>query len=537
MELNFKEIIDQIVRVKQISREKVISVVKKALEAAVEKKLGNEIDVEIMYDDETGELSAFLFREVVEKVENKLLEISLEEARELEDESVSLGDTLGIQMDNRELGRIAAQAAKQKLVEEFKSIEADVVYEEFKDRQGEIITGSVRRDERNGTVVDVGKSEAFLPYKNKIPGERFKVGSRIKAYISRIEKTKTHECNIILSRDEPLFLVKLFELEVPEIAEGIVTIEGVARDPGHRSKISVRTHDSDVDPVGACVGMKGSRIQNIVHELSGEKIDIVPWHPDPVKYICNTLSPVDVAQILIEEEEKSMDVIVPDDQLSIAIGKGGENVRLASQLTGWNIDIQSESQMKMMQNEAKRRLLYIEDVDESLAESLIKLGYTTLEDLAGQDPETLAELPDLTIDEAKNLIKEVKGLLESGPSVIELDKEIEEKLDVPVTSLDCVNEEMGLMLNDRGYYTLVDIQSEPDTKSFAENAHINIRRARQIRYSLQLFADNATGRDSFDRDTLNPDDVFDFSRLEEKDDGSESDENKENGDDKDKDET
>lgn len=297
----------------------------------------------------------------------------------------------------------------------------------------------------------------------------------------------------------------------------------MARDPGHRSKISVRSTDSDVDPVGACVGLKGSRIQNIVHELSGEKIDIVPWDEDPVKYICNTLSPVEVSQIVIDEDEHSMDVIVPDDQLSVAIGRGGENVRLASQLTGWNIDIQSESQMKMMLEEARRRLLFIDGVNDSMADSLIKLGYTTLEDIVAAEPGSLAELPDISKNHASKIVKQAGEMLEKGMGTIEIEKDLEEKLDVPTTTLRCINEELAEYLQERGYLTLADIQSEPDTDTFSKNAELSLRRARQIRYSLSTHIDELTGVKRLRAGEIDADAVFDFSRIETTDD--EGDEN------------
>ncbi|HOW50449.1 MAG TPA: transcription termination factor NusA [bacterium] len=513
MDFNLKELIDQLVKMKGIERPVVIDILKDALYKAVQKKLGAEADIDIIYDDASGELQAFYFREVVETVRDEDFEITLDAAHELNPDAV-VGDTLGIKMEATELGRIAAQVAKQIIVQKIKTIEGDNIFNEFKDRKSEIVTGTVRRYERGGLVVDIGKAEAFLPFNQQIPSDKFKVNERIKALIYDVVKT-TQGCNIILSRVNTLFLVKLFEIEVPEIAEGIVKIEGVARDPGHRSKIAVRSIDHDVDPVGACVGMKGSRIQNIVHELSGEKIDIVPWDDDSVRYICNTLSPVEVSQIIIDEDEHSMDVIVSDDQLSVAIGRGGENVRLASQLTGWNIDIQSESQMQMMLEEAKRRLLFIEGIDESMADSFIKLGYTTLEDITTAEPATLSEIPSVTTERAISIIAQAKEMMEKGMGNIEIDKELEEKLNIPVTVLKGVNEELAGYLAERGYHTLADIQSEADTESFAKNAELSLRRARQLRYSLQMHIDELNGK-TIQRRTgvVDADSFFDFSKIE-----------------------
>lgn len=518
MDFNLRELVDQLVKMKGIKRELIVDILKEALYQAVKKKLGADADIDIMFDDATGELQAFYFREVVEDEGDPQLDISLDEARKLDPE-VQIGDTLGVKMEAEELGRIAAQVAKNVIVQKIKTLEGDIIYNEFKDRQNEIITGTVRRFEKGGIIVDIGKTEAYLPYSQHIPSDRFRINDRIKAFITEVQKS-SQGCNILLSRIHTMFLIKLFELEVPEIAEGIVKIEGVARDPGHRSKISVRSIDNDVDPVGACVGMKGSRIQNVVHELSGEKIDIIPWDEDSVRYICNTLSPVEVSQIIIDEDEHSMDVIVPDDQLSVAIGRGGENVRLASQLTGWSIDIQSESQMAMMLEEAKRRLLFIEGVDESIADSLIKLGYTTLEDLTSVSPEILSELPDITTEKAVSIIEQAEKMLEKGMGVIDIDNVLEEKLDVPTTTLKCVNEELAEYIAEKGYHTLADIQSEPDTESFAKNAELSLRRARQIRYSLQMHIDELEGGSSSKDGKLNADSFFDFSRIEEAEKGS-----------------
>lgn len=522
MDFNLKELIDQLVKMKGIKRELLIDILKEALYKAVQKKLNEDADIDIMYDDDTGELEAYYFREVVETVQDKNLEMDMEEAMKLNPD-VELGEVLGVKIPSVELGRIAAQVAKQTIIQKLKTLEGDLVYDEFKDREYEIITGTVRRYEKSGIIIDIGKAEAYMPFSQLIPGERFRNNDRIKALILEVSKNQ-QGCSIVLSRINTRFIIKLFELEVPEINDEVVIIEGVARDPGHRSKISVKSIDKDVDPVGACVGLKGSRIQNIVHELSGEKIDIVPWHDDSVQYICNTLSPVEVNQIVIDEEEHSMDVIVPDDQLSVAIGRGGENVRLASQLTGWSIDIQSESQMSMMLEEAKRRLLFIDGVDSSIADSLITLGYTTLEDVIDATIPTLSELPDITTDLAEKIVLQAKEMLEKGMSSIEIDEELEEKLSIPTSSLNCINEDQQRHLEEKGYLNLADIESEPDTETFAKNAELSLRRGRQIRYSLQMFIDDLYGRKtSKSGKVANADSFFDFSKIEE---ASEDDESK-----------
>src|SRR5438105_3068062 len=290
------------------------------------------------------------------------------------------------------LGRIAAQTAKQVIIQRMREAERENVYNEFKDRKGELISGTVRRFERGNLIVEIGRNEAILPVREQVPRESYRAGDRIVAYVVDVEKNARGP-QIVLSRTHKGLLEKLFETEVPEIYEKIVRIESSAREPGARAKIAVSSRDRDVDPVGACVGMKGSRVQAVVQELRGEKIDIVPYSEDPARFVCNAIAPAEVARVLIDAETHTMELIVPDDKLSLAIGKKGQNVRLASQLTGWRIDIHSESKVKELEEQARRSMAEIEGDSEDLASTLFKLGWRSADDVARAKVEELAGVP------------------------------------------------------------------------------------------------------------------------------------------------
>lgn len=340
-QVNLKHVIDQIVKEKGIDRSVVIEALEQAVLTAANKKFRNTRDLEAHYNEELAEVELFEFVEVVEEVTDSYRQITLEEARE-EDPEVEIGDSIGMKIEDSSFSRIAAQTAKQVIIQRVREAERDTIYNEYKDRVGELVNGSVRRFERGDLIVDLGRAEAILPHKNLAPREVYRQGDRIRALIEDIRLT-TKGPQIILSRTSPQVLAKLFEAEVPEIAEGIVEIMAVVREPGSRAKIAVHSHDSDVDPVGACVGMRGSRVQNVVSELRGEKIDIIPWSEDVARFACNALQPAVVTKVYVDDATRSMEIIVADDQLSLAIGKKGQNVRLAAKLTGWRIDIKSET--------------------------------------------------------------------------------------------------------------------------------------------------------------------------------------------------
>ncbi|PLX96936.1 MAG: transcription termination/antitermination protein NusA [Desulfuromonas sp.] len=341
MVVNLNHIIDQVVKDKGIDRAVLVEALESAVLSAANKKYRNTRDLEAHYNDDAGEVELFEFVTVVDEVLDSYKEIDLEEAREI-DPDVEVGDSLGMKIDASNFSRIAAQTAKQVIIQKVREAEREGVYNEFKDRVGELVNGIVRRYERGDLIIDLGRAEALLPHREQVPRENYRQGDRVRAYISDV-KMSPKGPQIILSRTHPGVVAALFHFEVPEISEGIVEIKAVAREPGSRAKIAVVSHDPDVDPVGACVGMRGSRVQNVVSELRGEKIDIIPWTPDIARFACSALAPADVTRIYVDNEELAMEIIVPDDQLSLAIGKKGQNVRLAAKLTGWKIDIKSET--------------------------------------------------------------------------------------------------------------------------------------------------------------------------------------------------
>jgi N utilization substance protein A len=396
--------IDQVSRDKGIDSKILIDALEEAVRSAAKKKFGPDYELEVNFNKEIGEIEVFEFKEVVDKVRDERLQVSLEEARKLDPES-EIGDSLGIKMDTDTLGRIAAQSARQVIMQRLREAERDAVYEDFKDRKGEIINGIVQRFEKGAIIANLGKAEVELPLKEQIPNETFTQGDRIRAYIYDV-KQYSKGSQIILSRTHPNFLSALFEGEVPEISENIVKIMQVAREPGSRAKIAVASKDKDVDPVGACVGMKGSRVQAVVQELRGEKIDIVPWDPDPAKFVCNALAPAEILRVIVDEENRSMEVVVPDDQLSLAIGKRGQNVRLASRLTNWKLDVISESEYNSKLKEGYKSLLKLSGVGEKLATALYEMGFSSAEDIAKSEPADLATVKGISERRAQELIQE-----------------------------------------------------------------------------------------------------------------------------------
>jgi N utilization substance protein A len=406
------KVLEQVGREKGVERDTLIQTLEEAVKAAARKKLGQNYDLEINFNEELGEIEIFEFKEVVEKVTNPNLEISLEEARENDPDAV-IGDSIGMRMETDELGRVAAQSAKQVIMQRLREAERNIVYDDFKDRRGEIIHGIVQRFDKGAIIVNLGKAEAELPVKEQIPKESYKQGDRIRAYILEV-KQFSRGPQIILSRTHPNFLSMLFENEVPEISEGIVSIIQVAREPGSRAKIAVTSRDVDVDPVGACVGMKGSRVQAVVQELRGEKIDIVTWDPDPAKFICNALAPAEIVRVIVDETNHSMVVVVPDDQLSLAIGRRGQNVRLASKISGWNLDVTSESEYNKDLKDSYNSLLSLEGVGEAIATELYQEGFRSIEDIASTSVDELANINGLSKKDAEELIVTAKEYLKEG---------------------------------------------------------------------------------------------------------------------------
>lgn len=334
--------IEQLEKEKGINKNLLIDAIRVALVSAYRKNFGTAQNVKIVINDD-GEIKVYAQKEVREKVENDFLQISIEDAKKI-NENYEIGDIVDIEVTPKDFGRIAAQTAKQVVIQKIRETERGIIYEEFINKENDIITGIIQRIEKGNVIIDLGKTEAILPAAERVQNEKYEIHSRIKVYVLEVKKT-TKGPQIIVSRTHPGLIKRLFELEVPEIYDGIVEIMGIAREPGSRTKIAVKSKVENIDPVGACVGQKGSRVQSIVNELKGEKIDIIKWSKDPAEYIASSLSPSKVTSIEINEKEKSAKVVVPDYQLSLAIGKDGQNARLAAKLTGWKIDIKSESQV------------------------------------------------------------------------------------------------------------------------------------------------------------------------------------------------
>jgi N utilization substance protein A len=399
------KVIGEVEKEKGLEKDVIIEALEAAMLTAARKRKGLVADLEANFDPETGEVNVIEFKKVVETVENPDLEITLDQALAIEDDpDLQIGDEIGLLIPTEELGRIAAQTAKQVIIQRVREADRDVVFEAFKDRRGELISGTVRRIERGNIMVDLLKAEAILPYREQLPRENVRPGDRIEALVLEVRK-EARGSQIVLSRAHPDFVVKLFEREVPEIYEGIVSIKAVAREAATRTKIGVQSRDADVDPVGACVGMKGIRVQAVVNELRGEKIDIVPYSPDPVRFVCSALQPAEVSRVLVDEGERRMEIVVPDDQLSLAIGRRGQNVRLAAEVTGWKLDLHSESKMNERRAIAFESLDRIEGLGELIQQTLYNYGYTSASQVAESEVSALAAIPGIEEERAQQLVE------------------------------------------------------------------------------------------------------------------------------------
>jgi transcription termination/antitermination protein NusA len=375
--------------------------------SAAKKTFGHQRKIEAQFNPEIGEVELFEAKAVVETVQDPAVEVTLDEARETLDPDAQLGDELLCKLDSSLFGRIAAQAAKQNIVQRVRDAEREIIYNEFKGREGQLVNGIVQRFEKRNIIVNLGRTDAILPEKEQVPRERYRQGDRIRAYIVSVEITSRGP-QIVLSRTHPGMLMKLFEQEVPEIYEGIVEVKGAAREPGGRAKIAVVSNDPDVDPVGACVGMKGTRVQSVVQELRGEKIDIVHWIPDQAEYVCRALAPAKVSKIIIDDDEHSMEVIVPDDQLSLAIGKKGQNVRLASRLTTWRIDVRSEAEAEEETRRARQSIGAIPGINDMAAELLYQAGFKSAEEVSESELEDILDVEGISKEKAEALHKSAK---------------------------------------------------------------------------------------------------------------------------------
>ncbi len=424
-------IVKSVAQEKGIDPKVLIETIEAAILKAAQAAFGPSRDLEARYNDETGSIDLFQYMTVVDDVADEERQISIEDVKkhnleaELGEElgfqvfwhprdsdkarqqDKEFGDMLDLKQARTTFGRIAAQTAKQVLLQRVRDAERDIVFSEYKDRQGQLIRGIVRRFEKgHNIVVDLGRgTEGILSAREQTPRETYRPGDRIVAYVKDIDR-EARGPMIVLSRSSPHLVEKLFESEVPEIYEGIVKISSVAREPGARSKIAVMSRDADVDPVGACVGMKGSRVQAVVQELRGEKIDIVPWDADPARYIINAIQPAEVNKVIVDEGDRRMELVVPDEKLSLAIGRKGQNVRLASQLTGWRLDIISESKFRQMEDEALGALREIEGIEEDVAKAMYRLGFRALEEVADASEEELVAIDKIGSAERAQELKD-----------------------------------------------------------------------------------------------------------------------------------
>ncbi|MEJ1159644.1 transcription termination factor NusA [Prosthecomicrobium sp. N25] len=403
--LELLQIADAVAREKVIDRKIVLAAMEDAIQKAARSRYGSETEVKAEINARTGEIRLQRLLMVVDEVENPAIQISVDEAR-MKNPAAQVGDMIAEPLPPMDFGRIAAQSAKQVIVQKVREAERDRQYDEFKDRIGEIVNGTVKRIEYGNVIVDLGRGEAIVRRDELIPRENFRNGDRVRAYVYDVRREQRGP-QIFLSRTHPQFMAKLFAQEVPEIYDGIIEVKSVARDPGSRAKIAVYSRDSSIDPVGACVGMRGSRVQAVVGELQGEKIDIIPWSPDAATFLVNALQPAEVTKVVLDEDAGRIEVVVPDDQLSQAIGRRGQNVRLASQLTGWDIDILTEAEeSERRQKEFQERTqLFMQalDVDEVVAQLLATEGFTSIDELAYVDLDEIARIEGFDEDTAQEI--------------------------------------------------------------------------------------------------------------------------------------
>ena len=523
MDANLHLVIDQVSKDKGIDRSVLISALEEAILVAAKRTFGAERNLVAKFNEEKGAVDLTQTIRVVENVEDSFNELSLKDCAErtieveVGDEMVfpiyyldtdavaareqdeTYGDILRLKTYRRGFGRIAAQTAKQVIIQRIRDAERNMVFTEYKDRKGELVTGIVRRFERGNIIVDLGRAESVLPLREQCPRESYRAGDRIQAFVIDVQE-HARGPQIILSRTTSQLLIKLFELEVPEIYEGIVRIESAAREPGARAKIAVSSSDRDVDPVGACVGMKGSRVQAVVQELRGEKIDIVPYSEDPATFVCNALQPAEVSRVLIDEGSHRMEIIVPDDQLSLAIGRKGQNVRLASQLAGWELNIHSESRIQEIKDRAWASLSKVEGCNEFLIQTLYNHGIRSAEQLLDAQREFLMQFPGMS-DE--NLDK----ILDSAKRVASLERADEERLRLEaeqatkaVNAGKRLQEILGLNAEGRmkrirglGEVTMkelaeagintVELLADADLDNLSAAAEINDKKAKQLKYA------------------------------------------------------
>jgi N utilization substance protein A len=450
-------IAETVAREKGIEREEVIAAMEMAIQKAGRTKYGYEHDIRARIDRSSGEIDLSRYRAVVDAVEDEVTQLTLAEAKKIK-ANAQVGEFIVDSLPPIDFGRVAAQTARQVIIQKVREAERERQFKEYASRQGEIINGLVKRVEFGNVFVDMGRAEGLLRREETIPRETIKVGDRIRCYIMDV-RNEPHGSQIFLSRTHPMFMAELFKQEVPEIYDGVIEIKAVARDPGSRAKIAVYTHDSSLDPVGACVGMRGSRVQAVVGEMHGEKIDIVPWSSDIATFMVNALAPAEVSRVVVEEDENRIHVIVPDDQQSLAIGRRGQNVRLASQLTGWEIDIRTDttdSERRTSEMESLVALFTkVLDVDEVIARLLATEGFTSTEEIAYVEIEELSSIEGFDESVASELQKRARDYLDEEEKV---DTEHYKELGVSeeLANLEGLTPKMLMVLGGKGIKTLDD---------------------------------------------------------------------------------
>ncbi|HEY0882488.1 MAG TPA: transcription termination factor NusA [Archangium sp.] len=532
--LPLSDVLTQVAKDKGIDKSVLIATLEDAMKTAAKKHFGQDRAIEAKFEADKGQVELFQAITVVDQITdpiNAVNQITVaqaakqgmevqpgdelvfqifyldENAAEAKAQDEQYGDILGLKTFRRGFGRIAAQTAKQVLLQRTRDVERENVFNEYKDRKGEIVTGIARRLERGNLIVDLGRAEAVLPVREQVPREVYRPGDRVQAFVLDVLR-EAKGPQIILSRASVNLLTKLFEMEVPEIAEGIVVIEAAAREPGRRSKIAVSSRDADVDPVGACVGIKGSRVQAVVQELRGEKIDIVEFDEEPVGFVCEALKPAEVSRVIIDEANHAMEIIVPDDQLSLAIGRSGQNVRLAAQLTGWKLDINSESRVKEMREFADRSLGKLPGMNEMLIESLYANGFRMAKDIANASPEVLSQFPG--VDAAKvPAMQEAarKQMVDDNLELEQMQKDREQKrLEEERRHPDELSPEERLSrvrgigttnvdsFKIAGFNSVEDIVKETDLARIGNVAGIGIKKARQIKAAAEHYLNEENKR-------------------------------------------
>ena len=513
-DMSLLQAIEMVAKDKGIDKSRLVKTVEEAILKAAQSAFGPNRELEARFNEDTGQVDLFQYMTVVDDVSDEEREIALEDAqkagleaelgeelgfqifwhpsdaKKASEQDKEFGDLLNVKQARTAFGRIAAQTAKQVLIQRVRDEERDLIFNEFKDRKGELIKGVVRRFEKgNNIIVDLGRTEGILPVREQTPRETYRPGDRIVAYVKDIDR-EARGPQVILSRSDPKLVEKLFESEVPEIYEGIVRIVACAREPGARSKIAVTSRDADVDPVGACVGMKGSRVQAVVQELRGEKIDIVPYDRDPARFVCAAIQPAEVNKVIVDEADGRMELVVPDEKLSLAIGRKGQNVRLAAQLTGWKLDIISEQKFKQMEEEAIAALQQIEGVNDQVARSMYRLGFRALEELAEATEQELGAIPGLGGAETAKTIKEAAETT--------MERLRQQRIQAASTRVEPLTERERLLfvrgigdrtiqlLEEAGYRSVEDIHREDEDK-LAIKTGLGIKKARAIKQGAEHF--------------------------------------------------